>query len=111
VLQARQGVVDNFRRPVDADDPSWNRALEDVREVQSYMAKLRDAMSTQKLGEFGTSLRSLARGVPAFVPQEGLKALKADVDVWAPALDHLAEHLDFHDRRMWVDRLDKVRAG
>lgn len=88
-----------------------HQALADMQSrVRDYLRFFDNLSPLREPGEFVPFLRTLAAQAPPFVPAEAREWLTAEVQKWAPEMEYLAEHLDFKNRKMWLDALDAPPA-
>lgn len=70
----------------------------DVREsVQRYSTDTLKDWRKLPLRDFTSRLRAIARDVPAYVDSKVADHLRADVDEWAPSIDHLTATFELAD--------------
>ena len=107
-IQAVEARMQAFPRPIDAADPAYVAANEELAALRRYQESMRD-IGTWKLDDFKASLKAVLDARPASLPLEVLGEFSSGIARWSPELRHLASHLDYRNPDAWITTLERDR--
>lgn len=103
----RQRKVRQWPSPIPAGDTGHSEAVRQVHAVGEWTATWNNA-SQWSAERCAIELRRIASSIPEFIDPKVALAFQQDVELWAPEIDYLAEHADFREPGVWLQRLRKI---
>lgn len=118
ILKRYEDQVKAGIKLVNRNDPvlmnPLNEGYQKAKQIQDgteigYLRAIKGKFSSKPIENYPNILRSLTDNFPPIISKKAQDQLTDDVDKWAPEIEYLVEHLDFNDKKSWIDILDKHR--